>query len=287
MNLDDYQQAAQETDVRPDPNDRAFPLLGLTGEVGSLVAEYKKAIRTGSYEGYKEEVAEDLGDLLWYAATLATTVGLSLEDVALANLEKARLSWGADLPPLSRYDAEFPESERLPRQFEITFMSEDEGDGIHRVRMFFGSEQFGDPLDDNAYDDDSYRFHDCFHLAHAAVLGWSPVTRSLLGTKRSSHPSKDRIEDGGRAIALEEGLSAYVFSEAATRDFFAGADRVDWDLLKTIRRMTQHLEVADQPPTSWQRAILQGYEAWRRLSEAGGGTVAVDLDARTVEFNET
>jgi hypothetical protein len=31
-------------------------------------------------------------------------------------------------------------------------------------------------------------------------------------------------------------------------------------LLKTIRKITGKLEVADQPPTAWQRAILQGYE---------------------------
>ncbi|MGW7530630.1 hypothetical protein ACWGJ5_46485, partial [Streptomyces sp. NPDC054783] len=31
--------------------------------------------------------------------------------------------------------------------------------------------------------EDDYRFHDAFHLAHAAVLGWSPVSRFLLGCK--------------------------------------------------------------------------------------------------------
>ena len=32
----------------------------------------------------------------------------------------------------------------------------------------------------NAYRDDGYRFHDVMHLTFAALLGWSPVLRSLL-----------------------------------------------------------------------------------------------------------
>lgn len=284
MNLDEYQQAAEATDVRPDPSDPAFPLLGLAGEVGSLVTEYKKALRSGSYRGYEEEVAEDLGDLLWYAAALATTLNLSLEGIAAANLDKAKLAWGGELPPVPAYDADYPESERLPRKFEITFVADDEREGVHRVRMYLGKDAFGDPLDDNAYEEDNYRFHDALHLAHAAVLGWSPLTRSLLKRKRKSDPDVDRVEDGGRAIALEEGLTAFVFSVAEAQDFFADVERIDWDLLKTVRRMTRHLEVADQPPSSWQRAILQGYVAWRQLGEAGGGTVAADLDSRTLTF---
>ena len=38
----------------------------------------------------------------------------------------------------------------------------------------------GDPVTDNTHDDDGYRFHDVMHLANMAVLGWSPVMRSLF-----------------------------------------------------------------------------------------------------------
>ena len=40
----------------------------------------------------------------------------------------------------------------------------------------------------NAYVADGYRFHDVFHLACAAVLCWSPVTRRNLGRKRRTDP---------------------------------------------------------------------------------------------------
>ena len=82
----------------------------------------------------------------------------------------------------------------------------------------------------------------------------------------------------------EEGLIAFVFSEASARGFYEGADRVDWDLLKTVRRMVGQLEVADQSPNAWRRAILQGYEVWRKLRANDGGIVEADLDNRSLNF---
>lgn len=284
MDLDEYQRATEATDVRPEPrDDPAFPLLGLAGEVGSLVTEYKKRLRDGeSYTGFKAEVREDLGDLLWYAATLARTLDLSLGDIATANLQKTASMWGEELSAPRQYDAGFPPEQQLPRQFTVRFATGKGKDGLPRAEIYLGSEPFGDRIDDNSYEEDGYRFHDAFHLAHAAVLGWSPVTRALLKRKRKADLLVDRVEDGARAIAHEEGLTAFVFSEAASRGFFQGTDRVDWDLLNTIRRMVVHLEVADQPPNAWRRAILQGYDIWRQLREQGGGIVQGDLDARTI-----
>ncbi|WP_336606030.1 hypothetical protein [Streptomyces sp. BA2] len=95
----------------------------------------------------------------------------------------------------------------------------------------------GDPLTSASRVEDDYRFPDAFHLAHAAVLGWSPVTRFLLGCKRKSSPDADEAEDGGRAIAIEEGISALVFSYAARHRYFADIKHVDHELLTTIGHM--------------------------------------------------
>ena len=170
----------------------------------------------------------------------------------------------------STYDEGFPESERLPRSFTIRFHPYVR-DGLHHVAMYLGDETVGDPLNDNAYVDDYYRFHDAFHLACAAVLGWSPILRQLLRRKRKQDADIDRVEDGARAQAIEEGLSAYVFTVARRFDFFEATKRVDWELLKTVRRMTDHLEVHDQSPVAWQRMILEAYEVWRALIEHDGG----------------
>lgn len=285
MDLDDYQQRAAETDVRPDPGDIGFPLLGLAGEVGELVTEYKKRLRSGGgYVDFHAELGEELGDLMWYAATLATTAGLSLSDVAEANLRKTRAAWTRDLPPPAAYDEGYPAGERFPRSFTIRFRSYRDDKGLERVAMHLGGHPVGDPLDDNAVDEDNYRFHDALHLAHAAVLGWSPTLRMLLGRKRKSNQEVDRVQDGARAIALEEGLVAQIFSFASQHGFFENSNRVDWDLLKDMKRVTAHLEVTDQPHSAWQHAILNGFSVWRQLRARGGGLVEVNLDHRELAY---
>ena len=82
--------------------------------------------------------------------------------------------------------------------------------------------KLGDPLTDNAYDDDGYRFHDVFHLAYAAMLGWSPITRFFFKAKRESDPRVREVEDGGRATVIEEAISAFVFDYARNERFLEG-----------------------------------------------------------------
>lgn len=283
MDLDEYQARTTDSDIRPDPTDVAFPLLGLAGEVGELVTAYKKLQRSGHpFDEAVGRFKEELGDLLWYAAALANTLDLSLNDIATSNLDKARLAWRKELSSPRVYDENFPTEERFPRQFEIKFVEEPGDPAL--VSMHYLGSQLGDTVDDNAPLEDFYRYHDAMHLAHCAVLGWSPTIRALLRRKRKSNPEMDRVEDGARAIFLEEGLIAFIFGEAANTNFFAGADRIDWDLLKAVRRITGHLEVRDQQPSAWQAAILQGYEVWRQLRVHRGGWVIGDLDNRTLQF---
>jgi NTP pyrophosphatase (non-canonical NTP hydrolase) len=64
MTLDDYQVAARTTDRAADKA-LAFPLLGLFGEVGTLLSVVKKKQRdAASYIGYAPHVIEELGDVL-------------------------------------------------------------------------------------------------------------------------------------------------------------------------------------------------------------------------------
>ena len=90
----------------------------------------------------------------------------------------------------------------------------------------------------------------------------------------------DRVEDGGRAIAIEEGLTAAVFAEARRHSYFATADRVPGSVIKSCRAMTSHLKVADRSAGEWQRAILAGYVAFNYLVEHREGVVAADMAAR-------
>ncbi|MGI5473336.1 nucleoside triphosphate pyrophosphohydrolase family protein [Streptomyces sp. CA-132043] len=291
MDFQRYQHAAIKTlqPPTPDTDPVLVPLLGLAGEVGSLATAYKKQLRDGpAYEQSKHRLREELGDVLWYIAALAHRFDLSLDDIAAASLEKAKDRW-RPTPQHERttFDEAFPENERLPRQTTLTFTPTPQPDGTTRIRVTRpDGTPAGDPLTSASRVEDGYRFHDAFHLAHAAVLGWSPVTRYLLGRKRKSHPDVDEAEDGGRAIAIEEGISALVFSYAARHHYFENIHHIDHELLTTIGQMTAHLEVSVVRAADWEEAILTGFTAWRHLRQHGGGQLSLDLDKGTLTFQE-
>ena len=290
MNLNEYQRLANLTDQQPETGDfeadsRSIlvPLLGLAGEVGELLGEHKKWLRDReSYKLFPDRVKEELGDILWYLSNVASKHGLTLEEVANYNLGKTQRRWqpkAGNLIQPSLFDQGFPEKERLPRQMEIS-MEEISG----KVVTTINGSVFGDPLRDNRYEDDGYRFHDIFHLSYASVLGWSPTLRALLRRKRKSDPRVDEVEDGGRALVIEEGLSAMVFSYAERRSFLEGAEGVNYELLRTIKDMTSHLEVSCRTEGDWERAIMTGFDIWRQVRAKGKGQLRADLEKGTIEL---
>jgi NTP pyrophosphatase (non-canonical NTP hydrolase) len=88
MDFDYYQEIASGTDQNAGQNAKKdeglmIPLLGIAGETGTLLAEFKKKIRDeDSYEGFQEKAEEELGDILWYLSNIATRMGLSLSEIA-------------------------------------------------------------------------------------------------------------------------------------------------------------------------------------------------------------
>lgn len=292
MNLADYQQQAASTDQRPRTQDGPFrcddalviPLLGIGGELGTLQAEYKKYLRDGdAYQPFREHVSEELGDILWYLSNLATKFELSMDAIARANLDKVQDRWGNNPGPREEQDlldAAADPAQRLPRLFDVEFRPvADASRPEPIVQAKWDGRPFGDPLGDNAYDDDGYRFHDVFHLAHAAILGWSPVCRrdKQFNCKRRNDPRVDAVEDGGRAIVTEEAIVAYVYGHARDHGFFADVQAVDFSILKTIKGLTAGLEAREAPARDWERAILEGYRVWRQVRDHNGGVVVGDL----------
>ena len=253
--------------------------------MGELLGEHKKWLRDGdSYKLFPERVKEELGDLLWYLSNVATKHGLTLEEVASGNLDKTGRRWQAliaDKGQVRLFDEDFPLSERLPRQMDIS-IEEESGIAITTI----DGAKYGDPLTDNRYEDDGYRFHDISHLSYASILSWSPTLRALLRRKRKSDPKVDEVEDGGRAIVIEEGISAMVFSYAELRNFLDGAEGVNYDLLRTIKDMTSHLEVSTRTEGGWERAIMTGFDIWRKVKAKGKGRIHADLEQGTIVLVE-
>jgi hypothetical protein len=140
----------------------------------------------------------------------------------------------------------------------------------------------GDRLTDNIMKPDDYRFHDAFHYAYAAVLGWSPVTRALFRLKRKSEARVDEGQDGARAILIEEGVATFVFGEAKQLGFFEGQRPGDlgFAFLKSVRQFVRGYEVEACPLWLWEEAILAGNEAFRFLREKRRGRLRLDLVGR-------
>ena len=290
MDLDRYQKEAMGTDRIPTGGEEeeylslVIPMLGLAGETGQLLSEYKKHLRDGdAHRLFRERVSEELGDLLWYIANVASKFELNLSEVAAANLEKVQARWAGETPQPMCFDAMLPEHERLPRRFEVVLVDTG-GNARRRLRVLIEGKPLGAELTDNAYSADGYRFHDVFHFAYAAILGWSPMTRALLKRKRKSCPLLDEVEDGGRALVIEEGIAAIAFDYARRHHMLEGVDILDYQLLRTIKDMSSHLEVKQCTTGEWQQAILQGFKVWRAVLASKGGRIAVDLDKRRIEF---
>ena len=92
MECDEYQRAAMCTARDKNAPDEFMHLvLGLVGEAGEIAEKVKKLVRDKNSDLAQldcDDMAAELGDVLWYTAVLANFLGLSLDDVAQRNVDK-------------------------------------------------------------------------------------------------------------------------------------------------------------------------------------------------------
>ena len=87
MTFDEYQEFARSTAIYPTTCKVTYPTLGLCGEAGEVAEKVKKHMRDGkSLDG----VGLELGDVLWYISALADDLGVTLEEVAQAKVDKLK-----------------------------------------------------------------------------------------------------------------------------------------------------------------------------------------------------
>jgi NTP pyrophosphatase (non-canonical NTP hydrolase) len=209
------------------------------------------------------------------------STGLSFAQVLKGNVKKTYGRFSTPAPEsLPDFDSSFPEEEQLPRRFEIHITQRKSGQSYLRWNGVF----IGSPLTDNIKNPDGYRFHDVFHFAHAAILHWSPTFRALIKQKRKSDPVFDEAQDGGRAVVVEEGLTAWLYSYSKGLDHFDGHESVSFDVLKTIQKFVHGYEVERCPLKLWEDAIIQGYAVFRLVRENNGGIVVGDREKRTLSY---
>ena len=95
MELNEYQERALETAMHGKEHKIIYAALGLGNEAGEVLGKIKKWLRGDDGKGEMSEERKDalkgeLGDVLWYVAVLANDLGLNLDDVARANVEKLK-----------------------------------------------------------------------------------------------------------------------------------------------------------------------------------------------------
>lgn len=93
LSLFEYQRIAKEFAMFPEEYRIIYPAFGLVGEAGEVAEKIKKHLRTDGdpqrlSEVDAEELAKELGDVLWYLAVLADALGYDLDYIAYKNLDK-------------------------------------------------------------------------------------------------------------------------------------------------------------------------------------------------------
>jgi NTP pyrophosphatase (non-canonical NTP hydrolase) len=257
-------------------------LLRLAAATGELAAAID-----GSH-GDKDLLQFRLSNVLRHLLQASNEADVLLNDAALENIRKTEDRWPSKRVFPRLFDGDFPEDEQLPRSLEIDIYERQASNDRRYVLQSCRGLFIGDRLTDNIMEPDDYRFHDVFHYAYAAVLGWSPITRALLKRKRKSMARVDEGEDGARAGLIEEGVATYVFGVAKDFDFFANQNPGDLSLtfLKNVRQFVRGYEVHSTPLWLWEEAILQGNRAFRFLRENRRGKIKLDVDKRALSIEE-
>lgn len=278
MDFNTYQSEAKDTD---ETGKATIALYGLAGEIGGLFSLYKKKLRDRqSPSTFRDDLAEELGDILWYLTILATKNDISLNEIATKSLEKTKSLFGHQEAPF--FDTDYPEGERLPDNLIVQFMLDQSG---NRANMLIEGKPVGDALSDNVLNEDDYRFHDVFHLSFLAHLHWSPVLRRLLKRKRKSRAEIDEAEDGARAAIVEEAAIGIIFSYAEQNAFFPDLKSVPLSLIKILQRLTSKYEVSRCTAAHWREAIFEACSAFSQLSQNKGGYVLVDAIESRLEYS--
>jgi NTP pyrophosphatase (non-canonical NTP hydrolase) len=281
----DIKFAALQPDLKPSgPGAQdAFEatLMRLAGEAGTLVADFS----AGRINRNPDLLSAHMTSIFRALIDASNEAHVSLAEAAHRNLGKIFDRWPQKHVYPELFDEGDDPAEQLPRRIEMQIFERTVNSQTY-VFLRRNGVNIGDRLTDNKLEKDDYRFHDVFHLANAAILGWSPVLRALFRVKRKSRPQLDEAEDGARAILIEEGISTWVFNHASKLEDFEKLKSLDYGLLKAVRELVSGYEAERCPLWLWEEAILKGYEMFRLLRKHRGGTIVADLTKRTITFTK-
>jgi NTP pyrophosphatase (non-canonical NTP hydrolase) len=279
LTLAGLQPAIMRRSVEPSP-EFEHTLLRLAGEVGLLVTDHEAGRLADP-----AVLADRLATITRTLIKAADEAGVTLEAAAVKNLAKIFDRWPRERVYPEPLDSGAEPEERLPRNLHVEIFERQVGGRTYVYQRCNGI-NIGDRLTDNAMSADDYRFHDVFHFAYVAVLTWSPVMRALFRLKRKSTPTIDEVQDGARAILIEEGITTWIFGQAVNLNLLADMNPGDlpFGLLKHVRQFVTGYEAEQCPLWLWEEAILEGYAAFRFLREHRRGRLHIDMNNRRLSI---
>jgi NTP pyrophosphatase (non-canonical NTP hydrolase) len=89
MTLSEYQQLVKQF-LLPESDNREYLVYGLGAEAGEVLDVFAKAVRDNQGQVPLEPLKKELGDVLFFVAMVAKKYGMSLDDVAISNVNKLR-----------------------------------------------------------------------------------------------------------------------------------------------------------------------------------------------------
>ena len=106
MTSNEYQRSAMRTCMESCHNE-AYALSGMQAEVGEIADKVAKWVRKGIcriennhlvfntsdenvVDGFRKELAKEIGDVLWFVALMCETLGYTLDEVAQMNIDKLK-----------------------------------------------------------------------------------------------------------------------------------------------------------------------------------------------------
>ena len=281
MNQNEYNKSIAASDLIDGPISHDIPEVALSNHDKTFLNLGKAVADMLGIKKFDEKTHDLLYTFLELYLQAIQAANLSFSKIVSMNIDKTRGRFlNPDASTLPTFDSDFPDEERLPQQFEIKVKQRISGQCYLQWNGVF----IGEPLTDSILDPDGYRYHDVFHFAYAAILHWSPTFRSLIKQKRKSVPMIDEAQDGGRAIVIEEGLTAWIYSQAKHLNLFEGESSISFDLLKVVKQSVQGYEVESCPLKLWERAILEGYDVFRKVLKNNGGIVVGDRRNRSITY---
>ena len=235
----------------------------------------------------KERVSELLNNIFVFLSVVAARYGMTLSEIADHAIQKNDQYWGEPSRAARCFDNarsdSYPHYERLPRKFAIDFREISRKGRKPELIISMNDVQLGDRLTDNTHDISGYRYHDVFHMAAAAFLGWSPVFRRMLKRKRKSNPTVDEVEDGARAAIIEEAIVSQVF-RYGEKIKFRSVESVDEDLIKLIMEMAKDYECSAFEGKDWKLFVRKSIELFGKVKDGYVGKIHFDADQRSYKL---